>query len=231
MTTQTKLEKQYFPHDLNARGDQNIVALMAEHGMAGYGLYWVIVEKLYEADGYLDANFKLLSYDLRVEAGLVQKVIEDFKLFKVKNGRFYSESVLRRLEIRRAKSTKASLAAHAKWDKEKGEQANDEFKTFWKAYPKQEGPDAALAAWLDKRPPLEKCLKALAWQKKLPKWNEDNGHWIPLPSSYIKAGRYNDIQHGFEEGECPECHHKGAVKKGFKGKIGCGKCGHKFDVS
>jgi len=224
MPTTIKLEKQYFPHDLGARGDENIVALICEYGMAGYGLYWCLVEKLYEADGHLEANYKLLAFDLRVDAAMIKAVIEKSKLFKVKNGKFYSESVLRRLEIRRNKSAKASQSAKAKWEKE--DQENNGFRQFWKAYPYQVGSDAALAAWLEKNPPLDKCLKALSWQVNQEKWKEDNGRWIPKPETYIREGRWKDIPPGHEEAECPKCGNTGALKKGHKGKITCSKCGH-----
>lgn len=224
-----RFERQFFPHDFGARNDEKVVELLATHGMEGYGILWSLYEKLYENNGFLDANYKLLSYDLRVDESMVKKIIEDSKLFSLKGGKFYSESVLRRLEIRRAKSSKASMAAHVKWEKEKSATDQDDFKAFWKAYPKQESPDAALSMWLEKKPPLDKCLKALAWQKKLPKWNEDNGHWIPSPASYLKAGKWADIQPGYSEEECPECGNKGALRKGYRGKVNC-KCGHKFEV-
>jgi len=223
-----KSEKQYFSHDYGARNDEKMIALLAEHGPAGYGLFWCLVEKLFEADGFLDANYKLLSYDLRVDESIVKKIIEGSKLFKVKSDKFYSESVLRRLDIRRAKTAKTSASAKARWDKEHAEQAEADFKLFWKAYPKQEGPDAAMAIWLEKKPPIDKCLKALEWQKKLPKWQDRE--FIPMPASYLKAGRWNDIQQGHEEAECPECGNKGSLKKGHKGAVNCGKCGHKFEV-
>lgn len=225
MPTPTKtFEKQYFPHDFNARGDENIIALMAEYGMAGYGIYWVLVEKLFEADGYLEANYKLLAFDLRVDVAMIKAVIEKSKLFKVKNGKFYSESVLRRLEIRRNKSAKASMSAKAKWEKEDHE--NNGFRQFWKAYPNQTGPDAALAAWLEKKPPLDKCLKSLSWQVNQEKWKEDNGRWIPKPETYIREGRWKDIPAGHEEATCPKCGNTGVLKKNHKGKVTCSKCGH-----
>lgn len=219
-----KMEKQYFPHDYNARGDENIIALMAEHGMAGYGIYWTLVEKLFEAEGYLELNYKLISFDLRIDVKIVKDIVENFKLFKVKGPKFYSESVLRRLAIRRAKTGKASMAAHSRWNKEA--QDDNGFKAFWKAYPKQEGPDAALAAWNEKKPPLDKCLKALAWQSKLPKWLEGSGEFIPSPAKYILAGRWKDVQHGHEEFTCHKCGHTGALKKGHQGAIKCGNCGN-----
>ena len=225
--TKQKFEKQFFPHDFNARGDQNIVALICEHGIAGYGLFWVIVEKLYEADGYLNADYKLLSYDLRVDEAMIKNIIEGSKLFKTKDGKFYSESVLRRLDIRRAKSLKASISAHAKWDKKKIEQAENGFKLFWKAYPKQEGPEKAQAAWEERKPPLDKVLKALAWQIKTDKWKEDNSKYVPLPANYIKDGRWKDIPQGTEENVCDSCGKEGIYRRGITGKRICRECKEK----
>jgi ribosomal protein S27AE/uncharacterized protein YdaU (DUF1376 family) len=220
MTTE-KIAKQYFSHDLNARGDEKVIALMSELSMAGYGIYWVLIEKLFSADGYLEANYKLLAFDLRVDVATVKAVIEDFKLFKIDGTQFYSESVLRRLDIRRSKSGKASAAGKAKWDKE--DQATNGFRHFWKAYPNKDGHDEALAAWCEKLPPLDKCLKALEWQAKTKQWQE---HFIPKPVNYIIAGKWQDIPLGHDERECPACGNRGALRQGFKGKLTCGKCGH-----
>lgn len=216
-----KIAKQYFSHDLNARGDEKIIALMSELGMAGYGVYWVLVEKLFSADGYLEANYKLLAFDLRVEVPTVKSVIEDFKLFKIEGTQFYSESVLRRLDIRRSKSGKASAAGKAKWEKE--DQATNGFRHFWKAYPLKDGHDEALSAWCEKLPPLDKCLSALKWQEKTKQWLDG---FIPKPVNYINAGKWKDVQHDHEEFTCHKCGHTGALKKGHQGPIKCGKCGH-----
>jgi hypothetical protein len=37
----------YFSHDYNARSDPKIKKLLARHGVAGYGIYWAIIEDLY----------------------------------------------------------------------------------------------------------------------------------------------------------------------------------------
>ena len=38
----------YFSHDANARNDQKILMLRAEQGWQGYGLYWALVEMMFE---------------------------------------------------------------------------------------------------------------------------------------------------------------------------------------
>lgn len=37
----------YFKHDVNAHEDENISAFVYENGIAYYGLYWLMVERLY----------------------------------------------------------------------------------------------------------------------------------------------------------------------------------------
>ena len=34
----------WFKHDVRARGDPCFSPLLARHGMAGYGVYWAVVE-------------------------------------------------------------------------------------------------------------------------------------------------------------------------------------------
>ena len=37
----------YFSHDYNTRADTKIKKILARHGYLGYGLFWAIVEDLY----------------------------------------------------------------------------------------------------------------------------------------------------------------------------------------
>ena len=51
--------------------------------MSGIGLYWCIVECLYENNGYLDLDqINLLAYELRVEKKLIEDLIDNYDLFK-----------------------------------------------------------------------------------------------------------------------------------------------------
>lgn len=87
--------KKYFPHDANARNDDRIVRLRVEHGAAGYGVYFMLLERLREESNYeCECNYEILSYDFRVDASLVQSVVEDFGLFSLtEDGKsFYSDS-------------------------------------------------------------------------------------------------------------------------------------------
>lgn len=64
-----------------------------------------------------------------------------------------------------------------------------EFIEFWNAYPSKIGKDAALKKWIEKNPPIDTVLNALAWQVNCEKWR--NG-FIPNPATYLNQGRWQD---------------------------------------
>jgi len=93
----------YFSHDGNARNDSKIVRLRMKHGAAGYGVYFMILERLREESEYMSVkDYNMIAFDLRVDASLVKSVVEDFGLFAfTEDGEcFYSESFNRRMEVK-----------------------------------------------------------------------------------------------------------------------------------
>ncbi len=113
----------YFSHDYNARTDPKIKRLMAKHGMTGYGIYWAIIEDLYNNANALQTDCESIAYDLRVDSGLIKNIIFDFDLFKIDGEIFSSISIQRRLDDRNEKSEKARKSAEYRWNK-KLENAN-----------------------------------------------------------------------------------------------------------
>jgi hypothetical protein len=106
----------YFSHDYNARSDAKIKKLIYQHGMQGYGIYWAIIEDLYNNDNCLELNFGLLSYELRSDEEIIKSIINDFELFQVSHETFYSNSIQDRLEMRNQKSEKARTNASKRWN-------------------------------------------------------------------------------------------------------------------
>lgn len=113
----------YFSHDYNARTDVKTKNLLRKHGMRGYGIYWAIVEDLYNNANLLETDYDGIAYDLHESVDIVKSVINDFDLFVIDGNAFGSESVERRLNKRNEKSKKASLSASYRWLK-KRENAN-----------------------------------------------------------------------------------------------------------
>jgi len=109
--------KEYFSHDYSSREDEKIKRLLFAHNWNGYGLYWAIIEMLYQNNGYMLTEYERIAFDLRVEVEIIDSIINDFGLFKFKQNSFYSKSVLNRLEQRKIKSEKARRSASVRWGK------------------------------------------------------------------------------------------------------------------
>lgn len=107
----------YFSHDYNARNDDKIKNLIRKHGMRGYGVFWAIVEDLYNNANALRLDCEGIAYDMREDCQLVTSVIHDFGFFVIEGDTFGSISIGNRLDERNAKSKKARENAHKRWAK------------------------------------------------------------------------------------------------------------------
>jgi hypothetical protein len=106
----------YFSHDYNVRNDEKIKRLIRKHGMQGYGVFWAIIEDLYNNANALRTDYDGIAYDLRSDSEIVASVINDFDLF-VFNGDFFgSNSVQERLDQRNSKSESARKSASYRWE-------------------------------------------------------------------------------------------------------------------
>lgn len=119
----------YFTHDSNARNDIKIIRLRRQLGMEGFGIYWAIIEILRET-----TNFRLpvsaiddIAFDINVSKEKAEAVVMSYGLFTLESDMFYSERLLRNMEI--YQSTQARLSEGGKrgmakrWaNKDKGNQ-------------------------------------------------------------------------------------------------------------
>ena len=109
----------YFSHDYNSRSDEKIKNLIRKHGVAGYGIFWCIIEDLYNNANALRLDYEGIAYDLRVDANVIKSIINDFDLFITEDDYFGSSSVERRLDERNDKSKKARESALKRWNRTK----------------------------------------------------------------------------------------------------------------
>jgi len=106
----------YFSHDYNARNDEKIKRLIRKHGMIGYGIFWSIVEDLYNNANALRTDYEGIAYDLRSDSEVVASVVNDFDLFIFDGDFFGSNSVQERLDQRNNKSESARKSASYRWE-------------------------------------------------------------------------------------------------------------------
>lgn len=94
----------YFSHDAGARNDSRILRLRMKLGAAGYGIYFMILERMRDEESYeLSCDYSVIAYDLHEDEDTVRAVIEDFGLFEFSQDsseprRFWSESFKRRMD-------------------------------------------------------------------------------------------------------------------------------------
>ena len=109
----------YFSHDYNARNDEKIKKLIRKHGMQGYGVFWAIVEELYNNANALQLDYEGIAFDLRTDCDIVKSVLHEFDLFVFNGDYFGSQSVENRINERNDKSQKARNSAYSRWNKDK----------------------------------------------------------------------------------------------------------------
>lgn len=107
----------YFSHDYNARNDDKIKSLIRKHQFLGYGIFWAIIEDLYNNANALRLDYEGIAFDMRVDEGVIKSIINDFGLFAIDGEYFGSLSVQRRIDEREEKSQKAKDSARKRWDK------------------------------------------------------------------------------------------------------------------
>ena len=106
----------YFQHDYNARNDPKLQDVLIDLGVAGIGIYWCIIEQLYEQGGTLPIrSCKSIAFALHVDCNVVERLVHDYELFKNDGEKMWSESVLNRLNRRKDISDKRKLASLARW--------------------------------------------------------------------------------------------------------------------
>jgi len=111
------MESFYFQHNYNTRSDSKIKKLLHKHGLLGYGLYWAIIEDLYNNANALQLHYESIAYELHTKETIVKSIINDFDLFVIEGGYFSSNGVKARLQERQDKSAKASNSAKKRWSK------------------------------------------------------------------------------------------------------------------
>jgi hypothetical protein len=114
-----KKEAYYFSHDANAKDDPKILQLRMEMGWEGYGLFWALIEMLRnEPDHRMRTHYKSIAFALHTQEDSIKKLINDFDLFAIEGEYFWSESLLKRMEMKESKSEKARQSAKKRWNQE-----------------------------------------------------------------------------------------------------------------
>ena len=105
---------QYFPHEVNLRQTSEFMHLIEKEGMAGYGIYWGLIEYLRSQDNYT-GDFKVLktlARQMRTKPVKLETVLRNYGLFTLTDYTFSSAKLsetMMPLENKRKLKTKAKL--------------------------------------------------------------------------------------------------------------------------
>jgi hypothetical protein len=96
-------ESFYFSHDANAHIDDKILELRSEYGWEGYGIFWVLIEILRSQSDYSYERSKMAGLSIATAKPKDWLILYidyciELGLFVEKDGDFYSESLMNRME-------------------------------------------------------------------------------------------------------------------------------------
>ena len=102
---------QYIPHEVSMRNTTEVMNLIENEGMAGYGIYWALLEYLRTQDDYVGdlRVLKSLARQLKTKLAKIESVLNSYGLFSVTDYTFRSrklESAMKPLEEKRKAMSK-----------------------------------------------------------------------------------------------------------------------------
>lgn len=114
------IQNRYFPHDVEASSDEKFTEMnyffrrVKENSLnallnksllplAGYGLYWKLIEHLHKHKIKADKVY-VLADEWRVDEDFLKLVLDNFNLFEIQDGYYISKRVLKNLEEQEKRS-------------------------------------------------------------------------------------------------------------------------------
>lgn len=100
------------------------------------------------------------------------------------------------LKQNKANESKMPNIRHKTQDKDKDKDKDNiasPFESFWAAYPRKVGKQAAKKAFSKVSVPVKTLIDAVNSQKNSEQWRKDNGQYIPNPATWLNQGRWDDV--------------------------------------
>lgn len=211
-----KKDSYYFTHDSNAHDDPKIMILLAEWGLEGYGIYWVLIEHLRNQKDYKAplAILKPLALRFGSSEEKFRTIVTRYELFEVdRRQNFFSSSLIRRMLPLEEKREKMRQNALMRWNSDKKGDAialpvhsksnaskvkkskvkksiNIPFDLFWDLYDKKVGDKSRCEKkWIKlKDTERQKIIDTLPdWKKRI-----SEKQFQPYPETYLNQRRWND---------------------------------------
>jgi hypothetical protein len=93
--------KNYFQHDYRSRLDMKLLEVRMKHGIAGFGIYWALVEMLHEGNGVIKLKPEVIAFELQCDVQIIKDIIDI--CFKIDDNEITCDRVKENLAIREEK--------------------------------------------------------------------------------------------------------------------------------
>ena len=112
------MKKTYLQHQSNSFTDIKIIKMRSKLGIESYGIFWALLELLFNEENKLCIDdYSVLAFSLQCDADKLKSVIEDFDLFIIEDGCFYSKRLNDHIDNINSKSLKAKESVNKRWEK------------------------------------------------------------------------------------------------------------------
>ena len=113
------LKQLYFKHDFNARNNPKLAKLKKQFGIEGIGIYWCLIEILYENNGKIKVELlEDLLWSERIDVDKAIKIMDIVGFTKVGDCYLF-ESVNQRINEREEYCNMQREKANKRWQKKK----------------------------------------------------------------------------------------------------------------
>jgi hypothetical protein len=114
------MKKLYFNHDINAANDDKILEIRAAFGWEGYGLFWALLETMFNNGGKIKkANFRGLALNLGIANEMLlhyMSIAIELQLFVEDNLFVWSNRLKNQIDGIEALSSTRKDAAYKRWN-------------------------------------------------------------------------------------------------------------------
>ena len=133
------MKKTYLQHQSNSFTDIKIIKMRSKLGIESYGIFWALLELLFNEENKLCIDdYTVLAFSLQCDADKLKSVIEDFDLFVIEDGCFYSKRLNNHIDTINSKSIKAKESASKRWNNANAMQTHSDSNASRVDYSKEE---------------------------------------------------------------------------------------------
>jgi hypothetical protein len=86
-----------------------------KYPIIGYGIFFKVVELLYQNNGKLEYDLDFISFTVKYDKDVINSVLNDFDLFTIEDEVLYNKRVLESIKEITEKSEKARASANRRY--------------------------------------------------------------------------------------------------------------------